>query len=210
MNAIERVHATHLLNFLALSEKIAAQCASKQIKLTADKKMRKFFSTQSLQEKQHALVFNAAVQWLQPKKLNHMPHNSLKQFEAKLNSALAQNRLRESIIAQQLLFEGLGEITLEKVSCGISDRGFGFQRIRKRILAQEHAHHRFGEKYLQQYLNANDTNIDQLTNDCKDYLEILRNLLNDMEPVLDYYNQTPVEFYSHLVNELPKAIRQHL
>lgn len=210
MKTVERIHAIHLLHFLAQGEKIATQCAQRQTKIATDKKMQVFFRTQSRQEKQHAFVFNSAVRCLRPKKFNHMPHQGLISLESKLNRALDRNDLSESIVAQQLLFEGLGEITLKKVSSGITDRGFGFQRIRKIILAQEHAHHRFGEKQIDKILNSKEFDARAIAVKCKEYLAILHEVLIEMEPILSYYNQDVQSFYTDLTQGLPSPIRSHL
>lgn len=210
MNTEEKIFAAHLLHFLGCGEKIAVQCASSQAKLAEDKKMRRFFTSQARQEKQHAIVFNAATHWLQPKRFQHIKHTGLQEFEKKLTQAILQNQLAESIVAQQLLFEGLGEITLEKVSQGIEDRGFGFQRIRKSIIKQEKAHHQFGQRHFQKILNAPELDIPGIARQGKEYLEILQQVLAEMEPVLQFYNQNSVDFYTQLVEQLPVRLRAEL
>ena len=210
MNLEEKTFAAHLLDFLAYGEKIATRCAKQQAQLTEDRKMRCFFATQARQEKQHAFVFTSATRWFRPKGFQYPKHRGLIDFEKKLDTTLNKGRLAESIMAQQLLFEGLGEITLEKVSQGIEDRGFGFQRVRKTILKQEHAHHQFGEKQINQLFSSAELDTYLLAKQCREYLEILEQTLYDMQSVLQFYNQSAESFYQQLITELPSQLQAEL
>ena len=210
MTSEDRIFACQLLGFLARSEQIAANCAQQQSKLAVDKKMRAFFSTQARQERQHAFVFNRSLQWLSEKNFQQINYSGLYAFEKKLANAFDRNDLAESIVAQQLLFEGLGEITLHKVSAGIEDRGFGFQRLRKIILNQERAHHHFGEKHINAVINAPEFDVQLIAKQCKEYLEILYLVLTEMESVLEFYNQSVQGFYMQLINDLPAKVREEI
>lgn len=185
-------------------------CATAQVNIAEDKNMRRFFIAQARQERHHALVFSTATRWFQPKRFQHLPHPGLSLFEDKLNHATQNNKLAESVVAQQLLFEGLGEITLEKVSQGIEDRGFGFQRLRKTILKQEKAHHQFGIRHYQKILNDPELDMKNLASQCKEYLEILQHVLENMQNVLQFYHQDAADFYTQLVYELPETLRIEL
>ncbi|MEM8845364.1 MAG: hypothetical protein AAGB35_10035 [Pseudomonadota bacterium] len=210
MNKEAKVNASQLFHFLARGEEIAAQCAQYQSRLAHDKKSIKFFKTQARQETQHAFIFNQAKRHFKQKNMTYICQRSLDKFEQKLSSTLNEDKLQESIIAQQLLFEGLGEITLNKVSQGIEDRGFSFNLIRKTILKQERAHHHFGERYIENLLADPDLKIQPIINECKDFMEILNEALYDMSSVLEFYNQSTNEFYQLLMNDLPFKIRNHL
>ena len=210
MNREDKIYASELFHFLSRGEEIAAQCASYQAQITNDNRIAKFFKTQARQEKQHAFIFNQATQYFKPKKTNNLTHNALAKFEQKLSSALSDKKLQESIIAQQFLFEGLGEITLKKVSQGIEDRGFNFSLIRRTILKQERAHHHFGEKYIDNLLNKPDLKLKPIVTECRDYMEILREVLQEMSSVLHFYHQNSNDFYTLLINDLPLKIRNEL
>lgn len=210
MNTEEKEYASQLLYFLMCSEQIAARCAKRQVALAADKKMQKFFATQAKQEKQHAFIFDKASRWMRPKGYKQKTYQGLLKFEDKLSNALYRNDLAESIVAQQLLFEALGEITLEKVSAGIEDRGFGFKRIRRTILTQERTHHKFGQKHVERILNAPQFDTQNIGRQCKEYLEIIDSILVEMESVLVFYNQSVDIFHQQLLDELPVSLQAEL
>ena len=210
MNVEEKEYASQLLYFLMCSEQIAARCASRQVVLAPNEKMRKFFTTQASQERQHTFIFDKASRWIRPRGYKQKTYAGLLKFESKLSNALDRKDLAESIVAQQLLFEALGEITLEKVSSGIEDRGFGFKRIRKTILNQERTHHKFGQKHVARILNAPQFDAQIVGRQCKEYLEIIDSILTEMEPVLLFYNQSVDIFYQQLIKELPESVQAEL
>lgn len=210
MNKEEKIFAAHILHFLANGEQVALRCASNQARLASDMKMRKFFITQAHQERQHAIIFNVASCYFQPKRFQHIGNTGLDIFEKKLAEAIHRNQLAESIVAQQLLFEGLGEITLKKVSQGIEDRGLGFQRIRKTILHQEKAHHQFGKRHFHHILTAPEFDNQIIAKQCKEYLEILQQTLLEIEPILQFYHQDSHKFYTQLYDDLPAQLRDEL
>jgi len=191
-------------------ELVAMRCTTHQASLASNKVMNKFFSVQARQEAHHALIFEKAFSWMRPKHFQRLQYSSLNYFENKLQKSLSENNLGESIIAQQLLFEGLGEITLEKLSMAADVRGLGFQRIRNTILKQERAHHAYGEKYIDDVLNVQDSNIGTILVQCREYLELLHTTLHEMNFVLEYYGHNSESFYQSFLKQLPSRIREEL
>ena len=210
MNLEDKIFAAHLFDFLMCCERIAASCAAQQEKLASKHSMHKFFATQAKQEKHHAFIFDSAVHWLKPKRFKRINYSGLNAFENKLSNALKSKRLTESIVAQQLLFEGLGEITLSKVSVAIERKGLGFERARKAILKQEHAHHKFGEKHIGAIINSPQFDTQDIGKQCQDYLDILQTVLHEMNPILEFYNQTPQAYFTQMLNGLPTQLRAEL
>lgn len=102
------------------------------------------------------MVFRQGVTWLTPKGVTHPASLApLEQYDALLEDALRRRELAETVLAQQVLFEGLGEAILSRLNTGMSNRGVGFSRLRRLLLHQECAHHDFGLRQLAQ-LTATD------------------------------------------------------
>ena len=207
ISAEDKPQMARLFQFIARGEQIASTCAIQQSKLATPPTMRRFFITQARQERQHAFLFQYGAKWLMPKKsYTAQAIKSFDSFEKKLSTALKKNHLTESIIAQQIILEGLGEITLEKISASMENRGLGLRRIRNMILKQERAHHHFGSKQVQTLLKNPDININILRQHCNEYLQIVQELLYEEQSLFEYFNQNTSLYFEHIIQELPPTL----
>lgn len=208
ITAADKPQIARLFQFIARGEHIASTCATQQSALATDNAMQRFFATQAKQERQHAFLFKHGAEWLSPK-ISYRPQaiKGLDAYERKLNSALEQNRLAESLIAQQIILEGLGEITLEKISTSMQTRGLGLKRIRETILKQERAHHHFGTRHIKTLLKSRNMNLIDMRQHCNEYLEIIQELLHEVQTLFEYFHQDTALYYQHVLNELPLKLR---
>ncbi len=132
------------LRQVAAGERIAQRIALRQAALTSDTRAARFFSSQSRQESLHALAFEAGAAWLGAPPLAHTAAAHAA-YEAELLDDAAQGDFRATVIGTQIVLEALGEILLARLDRGLDRHGAGLRGLRRRILAQEAAHHAFGE-----------------------------------------------------------------
>lgn len=105
----ERVPIARLLTFLEHGERMAHGCAQRQATLAPDPKARRFLTTQARQEAMHAVVFRGAIAWLAPRHLGDAPFlPALEDYRRLLTEALERGDWLESILAEQVILEGLG------------------------------------------------------------------------------------------------------
>jgi len=152
----ENVPIARLLTFLMHGERLASECARRQALLAPDAGTRRFLTNQAGQEAMHAYVFKGAIAWLAPRHLGASPLlPPLEQFRSLLWEALDREDLIESIVAEQVILEGLGEAILTRIEQGLKRRAAPFARIRRMLVLQEEAHHGFGLRLLERAMAAN-------------------------------------------------------
>ena len=132
------------LRQLAAGERIAQRIALRQAALAPDTRASRFFRSQSRQESLHAVAFDAGAAWLGAPPLagDAAAHVA---YEGELADAAAQGDFRATVIGTQIVLEALGEVLLARLDRGLDRHGAGLRGLRRRILAQEAAHHAFGE-----------------------------------------------------------------
>ena len=169
----EHVPIARLLNFLAQGEHLAHDVAHTQAALTPDLHARRFLLNQARQEAVHAVVFQGASAWLVPRHLGASPSlKALDQYQACVCDALRRKDLFESILAEQIILEGLGEALLTRIEAGLVKRHAGFRRLRQILLHQEEAHYAFGRRLLDRAITAGETDPDRLRPRGHEYLAL--------------------------------------
>ncbi|WHZ13458.1 MAG: hypothetical protein OJF52_000290 [Nitrospira sp.] len=167
----ERVPIARLLSFLEQGERMAHTCAKAQVALAPDATAQRFLTTQAKQEAVHAMVFQGAIAWLAPRHLGDAPFlPALEDYRRLLDEAIRHGDWLESILAEQVILEGLGEAILMRIEAGMEKRGAPFQRLRRILLGQEEAHHGFGRRVLEQALTDGRADPDRLRRQAEDYL----------------------------------------
>jgi hypothetical protein len=103
------------------------------------------------------LVFQGAIAWLAPRHLADAPFlPALEEYRKMLNGSLARQDLFEAFLAEQVILEGLGEVILTKIEVGLAKRAAPFGRLRRILIQQEEAHHRFGRRMRWMVLGLGD------------------------------------------------------
>ncbi len=194
----EKQQIAQILSFFLSGEKLAHRCAKRQARMCDDIDMRRFFITQSRQEKFHAAVFQSAIMWLAPKGIRCPAQKQMKNYEKILIDATRSDDLSSSIIGLQVILEGMGEVALSHFNNGICQRGLGYEKIRNAILIQEDRHHEFGLHYietnkiaLQQY---NQENI---------YLSLIEDIFTSLEPLFEFFSEDSNDYLSEFHHNLP-------
>lgn len=169
----ERVPIARLLTFLEHGERMAHLCAQSQAALAPDSKARRFLTTQARQEAMHAMVFRGAIAWLAPRHLGDAPFlPALEDYRRLLTEALERGDWLESILAEQVILEGLGEAILTRIEGGLEKRQAPFRRLRRVLLHQEEAHHDFGRRMLERAMVDGQRELEALRLRTQDYLAL--------------------------------------
>lgn len=186
----EREPIARLLSFLEHGERLAHACAKAQAALVDDPRLRRFLLTQARQESMHAWVFQGAIAWLAPRHLGGDPFlPGLEQYRVLLNDALARHDLAETLLAEQIILEGLGEAILSRIEAGLVKREAPFGRLRRVLLHQEEAHHEFGCRQLERLIQAGLTSHDQLRARVPEYLGLTADMVTTLAEVFASINE---------------------
>ncbi len=201
----ERRPLAELLRFLELGERLAHHCAAAQARLAPTPKMRRFLTSQARQEAFHATVFSQAALWIDPRHHTHAePYTPLTEYERLILNALDRNDFLETIVAEQVILESLGEAILLKLEAGLKKRGAPFQRLCNVLLHQEEAHHGFGTRVLDQAITDGTTDHDELRHKAEPYLLLTNSLVLTLQSRFDDIDEDPNEYLATQQQLLPK------
>ncbi|MEW6542231.1 MAG: hypothetical protein AB1411_01325, partial [Nitrospirota bacterium] len=169
----ERAPIARLLRFLEQGERLAHDCASAQAALAPEPRMARFLLSQARQEAFHAVAFQGAIAWLAPRHLGACPLlPPLGRYRTLLDEAIRRNDFVETVLAEQIILEGLGEAILKRIEAGLAKRGAPFGRLRRILIHQEEAHHAFGRRCLERAIEAGRTSPDRLRPPGLEYLAL--------------------------------------
>ncbi len=201
----ERVPIARLLTVLEYGERVAHECALAQAVLTKDSKTRRFLMNQSRQEAMHAVVFQSAIAWLAPKHLNDVPVlPALEEYHEILDAELARGNLLETYLAEQVVFEGLGETTLSRIEQGLAKRGAPFGRTRRILLQQEEEHHGFGCRQLEQAIRRGETDRDALRQRAQRYLMLTDSIIYTLCDLFDSIDEDVTAWVADVKSFVPR------
>lgn len=111
----------------------------------------------------HAVVFQGAIAWLAPRHLGDAPFlPALEQYRGMLQEALRQGEFLETVLAEQVILEGLGEAILNRIEQGLVKRNAPFERLRRILIHQEEAHHGFGCRIVERAVAAQEVDLVRL------------------------------------------------
>lgn len=196
----ERARIARLFRFLILGERLAQDCARNQARLATHVASRRFFTAQSRQEAFHVVVLDGAVRWLSPRgDQSNVALEPMEEYRRLIDEALQHRDLAETVLAQQVILEGLGEFIFERISTGISERGLGFRRIKRLLQAQELAHHRFGMRYMEKLESPEST----LKARGEDYMGLALKMLDELHDLLEYFDEDPALYVAGLYQNTP-------
>ena len=208
VNKDERIPLARLLKFLELGEQLASHCARAQISMAPEMGMKKFLSGQARQEEYHALSFKWAIGWLAPRHVDPNPCiKPLDQYRILLNEAIRRKDFIESLLAEQIILEGLGEMLLKKMEKGLIKRNAPFRRLRRILIHQEEAHHAFGLRALQRAVDQGETNVEDLRGRAQGYVELAERSMTSATELFHAINEDPNEYIKDFHKHLPIWLR---
>jgi hypothetical protein len=200
----ERVPIARLLTFLEYGERLAHDCAKAQAALAAEKGQQRFLLSQARQESAHAWVFQGAIGWLAPKHIGDNPFlPALEQYRALLEDALQRRDFPETLLAEQVILEGLGEAILARIEEGLAKRDAPFSRLRRMLLHQEEAHHDFGRRMLDQAFAVGATSPDHLRARAQEYLALTDRMVSTLGDLFASIDEDPQLYMARAKSYLP-------
>lgn len=188
----ERIPIARLLQFLEHGERLAHDCARAQAELAPEPGMRRFLLAQARQESYHAVVFQGAMAWLAPRHLGGCPLlPPLEQYRTLLDDAICRRDLVETLLAEQIILEGLGEAILKRIEDGLVKRGAPFGRLRRILIHQEEAHHAFGHRYVERAIQAGHASPDRLRPRGLEYAALTEAMVGTLGELFDSLDEDP-------------------
>src|SRR5262245_47167549 len=195
VRADERVPIARLLQFLERGERLAHDCARAQAALAPEAGMRRFLLGQARQEYYHAVIFQGAIAWLAPRHVGAGPLLSpLERYRMLLEEALDEGCLAETLLAEQIILEGLGEAILARIEEGLVKRQAPFVRLRRILLHQEQAHHHFGRRMLDRALSAGRESVEALRLRAQDYLALTDAMVAGVADLFESIDEDPAVY----------------
>jgi hypothetical protein len=200
----EKIPIARLLTFLEHGERLANECAKAQAALAPDSGSRRFLLSQARQEAMHAMVFQGAIAWLAPKHLGDAPFlPALEEYRKLLDDGLARKGLLETVLAEQIILEGLGEAVLTRIEEGLAKRAAPFGRLRRMLLQQEEAHHGFGRRMLERAMAEGRTDAETLRGRAQDYLALTDQMVLTLSDLFESIAEDPTVWTQDVRKFLP-------
>ena len=200
----ERVPIARLLTFLEYGEHLAQDCARAQAALAPEQGMQRFLLSQARQEAAHAWVFQGAIAWLAPKHLGDSPClPALEQYRTLLEDALQRRDFPETLMAEQIILEGLGEAILARIEEGLAKRSAPFGHLRRVLLHQEEAHHDFGRRMLDRAFAAGATSPEYLQGRAQEYLALTDCMVSTLGDLFESIDEDPQLYMERAKSYLP-------
>lgn len=200
----EHVPIARLLTFLQHGEEMAHDCARRQARLAADQRRRRFLNSQARQEAMHAIVFQSAIAWLAPRHVGDAPFlPALDQYRRLLDEALKRKDFYETMLAEQVILEGLGEAILMRIEDGLARRQAPFGRLRRILLRQEEAHHQFGRRLLEEGMAAGELDAGALQSRAQLYLGLTDAIILALSDLFDSIQEDAAAWAADVRKFLP-------
>ncbi len=206
----EHIHLAQLFMFMILDEQLAHDCAQAQISLAPERGMQIFLAGQARQEGYHALAFQGAIRWLTPKSSQSSSiSNHMNQYRQLVEAAIVRQDFAETLLAEQIILEGLGEAILKKIEVGLVKRGAPFQRLRRMLIHQEEAHHQFGLRVLSKMIEREEESYDTLRQRTEIYLPLAKTMLFSAQDTFFSIDEDPQQYWDEFHCNLPAWLQTH-
>jgi hypothetical protein len=201
----ERVPIARLLQFLEHGERLAHDCARAQADLAPEASVRRFLLGQARQEFYHAVVFKGAIGWLAPRHLGTCPQlPAIERYRALIEKAIRRQDFLETLMAEQIILEGLGEAILARIDEGLVLRKAPFARLRRILLHQEEAHHQFGRRMLARAMAAGTTSAEILRPLAEEYLALADEMILTLADLFESIDEDATAWASDVQHYLPE------
>jgi hypothetical protein len=203
----ERQQVARLLALLVQGERHAHDCARAQARLVEDRSMARFLVNQARQETVHARVLTAGMLCLAPRGVAPGAEiRLLERYRRLLDDAIGRRDLNETLLAQQVILEGLADAVLGCLDVGMELRNLGFRRLRRTIIGQEAAHHSFGVRRLQEAVGDDGEEQRRLAHRAAIYLALVDDIIDELAGVMELFHEDPVHYHQASRVGIPAAI----
>jgi hypothetical protein len=201
----ERMALARLLSLLERGEQLAHDCAMGQAAIAPEPRMRRFLQEQAKQEYFHATTFRWAAAWLAPRHLGSPPDlEPLSRYRDRVNDALHRGAFAESVLAVQVVLEGVGEVVLKRIEVGLSKRHAPFGRLRRLLLKQEEAHHAFGLRALERAVSNGKASAERLRMLSPEYLGLAISVLASAQDLLESIDEDAAAYAAEVKDYVPR------
>ena len=141
----------HLFQVLVAGERLAQECALRQLHLAPERNTRSFLAAQARQEGLHAWVFHSAASALAPRgsSSDSPALCAMHRYRERLLVDLDSGNLAGSLVGMQVVLEGVGAMVLKEMDTELRRRGDRYAVLRRGLLLQEDAHHAFGLRCIE-------------------------------------------------------------
>ncbi|MDQ2694446.1 MAG: hypothetical protein M3Z21_03525 [Pseudomonadota bacterium] len=205
----ERGRIARLFRFLAAGEECARDCARAQAAIAPQPALRRFLLAQARQEAFHARLFGGGVALLAPRGVCRGPGlEALARFRREAEAAIAQGDFAASLLAIQVVLEGLGEATLTAVDAGMEQRRCGFRPIRALVLRQERGHHAFGVSRLRQLVEDGTASRALLAERGDRWLHMGEGIMAEMADYFAFFDEDPQAYAAGVRRALRRLTEQ--
>ena len=130
----------------------------------------------------------------------------MNRYRKLLEMALRSGELAETLLAQQVILERMGEVILERISDGMTRRGLGLTRLRRVVLHQEHAHHAFGLQCLGQLVTADSALLERLRERSAEYFLLIDSMLEEQSDLFAFFDEDPTACVADACRDLPQWV----
>lgn len=209
--ADEREPIAALLEFLEAGERLAHDCAARQARLMAQRgsacDVRTLFR-QSRQEYGHAVIFSGARRWLGTR--HRTPSRLLPAFEAyrrRIDDALQRQDVTESLLAEQIILEGLGHAILSRMELGLAKRRAPLSRLRRILIAQEAQHQAFGLDGLKRAMASGETSQPALCAMAEEYLALTDTMVLSLADLFSDIHEDAAAWAADARRAVPEWLR---
>ena len=197
---------TRLFAALQYGEQLAHDCALRQRHWIDGSRAQRFLLVQARQEAAHAAFYGRAAEWLLPRHRYRAPQ-TLQQYGSRLQRALDNNDLCDSLTGSQIVLEGFGEQIILRLNRGMDNQGIGFAQLRQLVLRQEQSHFAFGQRMLEPQAASEPAVGERIQLLAADFLYQVNLIVDEMTDVFVVLDEDPAEFRSGLLESLPVWIR---
>jgi hypothetical protein len=201
----EKTQLARLFRFLAEGEALARDGARAQAEIAPASGMRRFLTGQARQEAVHARLFAAAALALAPRGSAPVPGlAALGRFRAEAEAAVARREFAESVLALQVILEGVGETVLTALHQAMSSRASRFSPLCRMVLRQEQGHHRFGLGRLRQSLADGALSAEALRENGARWADRCEAMLAETGELFVFFDEDPAAYAIRLRRTLDR------
>ncbi|UTW45726.1 hypothetical protein KFE80_02090 [bacterium SCSIO 12696] len=206
----ESIQIARMLQVLKQGEEVARDCARMQAQLRHkyEPRVAKFLRSQARQEHFHAQTIQAGILWATPKAHRQNTHSpAMESLYRRCCQAIKEGRYAESVLAIQIVLEGMGETVLRAIDSNMERRRLGLKKLRHIIVHQEVAHHTFGLRELDKAVAAEGMEQSEVVRLSQEYLDLSERVFAELDTVFEYFGESEQKFQTSVKDALPEWLQ---
>ena len=207
----QRAPIARLLQFLRDGEYLASDCARAQARARAGPGHAPVSPKPGPARVLSSIVFQANIAWLAPRHLGTCPLlPPMERYRALIEDAIRRGDFAETLMAEQIILEGLGEAILVRIEEGLAKRNAPFEGLRRMLLQQEEAHHGFGCRTLERMFAAGVTSPEVLWDRGQDYLALTHAMVATLADLFTSIEEDATAWAADVGRYVPKWLNPHV